>query len=152
MAFGRAIAQAGFGVATGGYAGAMEAVSLGAKQAGGITVGVTAPDLFKTRRNPNPHLDLEFRAPSLPARIARLLDLGEAALALPGGLGTLTELTLAWNLIYVEKLVGLYSKPLFVHQSWQELLRPALEISEAELELLHWLNHPEELAEVLAKL
>ena len=152
VAFGQTIARAGFGVATGGYAGAMEAVSWGVKQAGGTTVGVTAPDLFKTRRNPNPHLDLEFRAPSLPARIARLLDLGEAALAFPGGVGTLTELALAWNLIYVEKQAGLYSRPLFVHQSWQELLRPGLEISAAELELLHWLSSPEELAEALAEL
>src|SRR5436305_14665906 len=46
---GRALAKHGFSVCSGGYGGVMEAVSRGAKEAGGKTYGVTA-DFFKTAK------------------------------------------------------------------------------------------------------
>ena len=46
---GRLLAEAGFAVATGGYAGLMEAVSLGARQVGGRVFGVTVPDVVPDR-------------------------------------------------------------------------------------------------------
>src|SRR5262249_37481103 len=47
---GKALAQNGFAVCSGGYAGVMEAVSRGAKEAGGKTYGVTA-EFFKSKTN-----------------------------------------------------------------------------------------------------
>ena len=46
---GRRLAEAGLEVITGGYGGTMEAASLGASEAGGRVVGVTAPVLFPDR-------------------------------------------------------------------------------------------------------
>ena len=48
-ALGRALADAGFAVCSGGYAGVMAGVSRGAKEAGGKTYGVTA-DFFARRK------------------------------------------------------------------------------------------------------
>ena len=47
---GRALAEAGFAVCSGGYGGVMEAASRGAKEAGGKTYGVTA-EFFKLKAN-----------------------------------------------------------------------------------------------------
>ncbi|MCL4454839.1 MAG: LOG family protein [Deinococcus sp.] len=135
-AWGRSIAGAGFAVATGGYNGAMEAVSLGAKEAGGLVVGVTAPQLFSRRDGPNIHVDLELPAPSLLTRIERMIDLSAACLALPGGLGTLTEIMAAWNLMHLARMHGNPPKPLGVHASWMAVIRPGLEIEPAQLELI----------------
>ncbi|GIW26206.1 LOG family protein [Meiothermus sp.] len=117
-AWGRAIAEAGFGVATGGYNGAMEGVSQGAKEAGGLVVGITAPVLFPHRNGPNLHVDLELPSSSLLTRIERLIDVGVACLALPGGVGTLAEILAAWNLNHIALMHGKPQKPLGVHVGW----------------------------------
>ena len=49
-ALGAELARRGFVVCTGGYGGVMEAVSRGAKEAGGRTIGVTAA-VFSARAN-----------------------------------------------------------------------------------------------------
>ena len=85
---GRLLAEAGFGVATGGYDGVMEAVSLGAKEADAEVIGVTAPSVFPDRAGGNAHLTQETRARSLLERIHELAVTSVAAIALPGSLGT----------------------------------------------------------------
>jgi len=134
--WGRTIARAGFAVASGGYGGSMEAVSRGAREAGGLVIGVTAPDLFKSRSGANGYVDLELPAPTLTGRIERMLEISRAAVALPGGLGTLTEIMVAWNLAYIQRLQGEESLPVGVDAAWMELLRPHLEMSDRELALL----------------
>lgn len=151
-AWGKAIAQAGFGVATGGYNGAMEAVSLGAKEAGGWVVGVTAPPLFPQREGPNTHVDLELPSPSLMSRIERLIDLGTACVALPGGVGTLTELTCAWNLNHIAAMQGKPLKPIGIHGTWLRVLRPGLEVTPEALQMLTPLGSIEELEVFINKL
>lgn len=151
-AWGRRIAEAGFAVATGGYAGSMEAVSRGAKAAGGLVVGVTAPDLFKSRSGANAHVDLELPAPTLTGRIERILELSRAALALPGGLGTLTEILVAWNLAYIQQLQGEPPLPIGVDAAWRPLLRPHLELTVSELGLLRFLEGADDVGAFLRKL
>ena len=63
---GRLLAEAGFTVVTGGYAGVMVAASQGASEAGGWVIGVTAPKLFPHRRGPNRFVDEVIEANSLP--------------------------------------------------------------------------------------
>ncbi|MER3444830.1 MAG: DNA-binding protein [Armatimonadota bacterium] len=151
-AWGRAVARAGFGVVTGGYNGSMEAVSHGAKEAGGLVVGVTAPPLFPTRKGPNDHVDLEIPAPTLLTRIERLLDVAVGYLVLPGGVGTLTELMAAWNVAVIAQMHGLPYRPIGVHAGWMELLRPQLEIAPAHLELLSVLGGLEDVEAFLSGL
>jgi uncharacterized protein (TIGR00730 family) len=95
-ALGRALARAGYGVINGGYGGTMEASAEGAREAGGRAVGVTCA-LFTFRSGPNPHLDEVHEAPTLYARLETLIDRGAAYVVLPGGVGTLIELTLVWE-------------------------------------------------------
>ncbi len=124
---GRLLADAGFGVATGGYSGAMEAVSLGAKSAGGHVIGVTAPTVFRDRSKANDHITTEKPATSLIERIGILADGTAGSIALWGSLGTAAELIVAWNLAYVAPFAGEMPKPVIaVGEPWTSLV-PHLE-------------------------
>ncbi len=99
---GRRLAEAGFEVVTGGYEGAMEAVSRGAWDAGGTIHGVTL-SLFDPLK-PNSWLISEVRARLLGERLDRFYDLADAFVVLPGGIGTLLELAYVWNLAVIGAL------------------------------------------------
>ncbi len=94
---GAALARAGLAVITGGYGGSMEAASKGADEAGGRTIGVTAPPLFPGRTGANPFVQLELKAETLAGRIGEMMARADGALALPGSIGTAAELLIAWN-------------------------------------------------------
>lgn len=124
---GELLVESGFAVATGGYGGSMEAVSKGARSAGGHVIGITAPDVFTNRPRANVHVTAETRAASLTERIGLLADGTAGSLALWGSLGTATELLVAWNLAYVAPFRGLRRKPVVaVGEPWLSLV-PHLE-------------------------
>ena len=105
LKLGRLLAQRGHTVLTGGYIGTMEAVSRGANEAGGHVVGATCDDIEAWRPvSPNRWVKEERRRKTLIERLQVLIEGCEAALALPGGAGTLTEIALMWNLMIVESL------------------------------------------------
>lgn len=121
------LAKAGFAVATGGYSGSMEAVSLGASRAGGHVVGITAPGVFPGRSKANSYLTTETPAASLVERIGLLASSTSASIALWGSLGTAAELIVAWNLAYVAPFADLAPKPIIaVGEPWARLV-PHLE-------------------------
>ncbi|HSD85483.1 MAG TPA: LOG family protein [Anaerolineae bacterium] len=95
------LAQAGYVVATGGYFGTMEAASRGAKEAGGHVVGVTTSLFDEVRLHPNAYLDEEIKFPTLFQRLHHLVTMADAWVALPGGIGTLSEVALTWSLLQV---------------------------------------------------
>lgn len=120
---GRLLATAGFGVATGGYDGSMVAVSSGAHAAGGPVAGVTAPDVFPHRELPNRFVQEHIRANSLTQRIHELVDIADACIALPGSIGTFTELMVAWNLAFVARFSDTPPQPVVaVGSLWGELI------------------------------
>ena len=120
---GRLLAQAGLAVATGGYGGLMEAVCKGAAEAGGATYGVTAPTVFPGRSGANQWVQNELPAEDLIRRIALLTDLADGYIALPGSIGTLAELVVAWNLAFVAPLAGRPFGPIAtVGETWNELV------------------------------
>lgn len=147
--WGKVLAEMGFAIATGGYGGTMEAVSRAVREAGGLAIGVTAPPVFPGRPGANPYVGLELPSSSLLSRIERMLDLGRAYLALPGGVGTFTEIAVAWNRAYVDRLTGRRVHPLAVHTSWRALLRPGLEIAPEDLELIRFIEGEAELRDFL---
>jgi uncharacterized protein (TIGR00730 family) len=114
---GSLLAQRGHAVLTGGYMGTMEAVSRGAHEAGGHVIGVTCSDIEEWRKSkPNEWIKEERRKKTLQERLAALIEGCDAAMALPGGAGTLTEISLMWNLMIVESLPR---KPLIlIGQGW----------------------------------
>jgi len=110
---GELLAHAGWTVATGGYGGVMEGVSRGAAEAGGHVIGVTCSYLEARwpQRHPNAWVQTEIRLPTLRERMAYLVECCDAALALPGGVGTLSEIALVWALLQAGEIA---SKPLVV--------------------------------------
>jgi uncharacterized protein (TIGR00725 family) len=102
---GKNLAERGHVVLTGGYMGTMEAVSRGASDAGGHVIGVTCIDIEEWRGSaPNQWVKEERRKKTLMERLMGLIEGCDAAIALPGGAGTLTEISLMWNLMIVESL------------------------------------------------
>lgn len=118
---GQLLAEAGYGVASGGYIGTMEAVSRGAAEAGGHVIGVTCTEIEAFRPNrANPWVQEELRTETLPERILKMIQTCDAAIALPGGSGTLAEVALMWNLLYIRAIPV---RPLIlVGQEWQTTL------------------------------
>lgn len=104
---GEMLAAAGLSIACGGYGGAMEAVCRGAAKVEGKAVGVTC-DVF-AHREPNEYLTREVPTTDLLTRITTLMRMANIYIVLDGGIGTLAELFLAWNL-----LVTGADKPLIV--------------------------------------
>ena len=95
---GELIGSAGHTVLTGGYIGTMEAVSRGASEAGGHVIGVTCDEIESWRPvKPNAWVREEMRFPTLRQRLYALIDECDAALALPGGIGTLAEIATMWS-------------------------------------------------------
>lgn len=115
---GALLAGHGHTVLTGGYMGTMEAASRGAHEAGGHVIGVTCVDIENWRKSrPNQWVKEERRRQSLLERLKSLIEDCDAAMALPGGAGTLTEISLMWNLMIVEALP---LRPLIlIGQGWQ---------------------------------
>lgn len=99
---GRQLALAGYDVASGGYQGTMEALSRGAAEAGGHVIGVTS-DIFDPLA-PSRWLTEERKTPDLHARLQTMTSIGDAFIALRGGVGTLSEVTLAWSLLQTGQL------------------------------------------------
>jgi hypothetical protein len=101
---GRALTKHGFAVCSGGYGGVMEAVSRGAKEAGGKTYGVTA-DIFKNARL-NPWIDLEVRKSTWEERLFELIRMAHGFVACKGGTGTLVELAVVWEMLNKSVMSG----------------------------------------------
>ncbi len=103
---GRLLAEAGYAVATGGYAGTMEACSRGAAEAGARVIGVTAPAAFPGRTGANAWVGEEVPAATITERIHHILSISAACITLDGSIGTLTELMVAWNIAFIAGLAG----------------------------------------------
>lgn len=100
---GRLLAESGYTVLTGGYIGAMEAVSRGAHEAGGHVIGVTCEEIERWRPiGANCWVKEEYRCKTLLERLQTLITTCDAAIALPGGPGTLAEVALLWNLMIIQ--------------------------------------------------
>lgn len=96
LELGAQLAARGFAVCSGGYGGVMEAVSRGAKQAGGHTIGITA-EFFSSHANG--WLDETISVKTWQERLFALIEQGSGYVACPGGTGTLVELSVVWEMI-----------------------------------------------------
>ena len=101
-ALGRALAEAGHAVITGGGPGAMEAVNKGAFEARGRSIGVCIE--LPHEEKPNPYLTdvLSFRY--FFVRKVMFVKYARAVVILPGGFGTLDELFESLTLVQTRKM------------------------------------------------
>ena len=93
-AVGRELARAGAVVLTGGRTGVMEAASAGAREAGGLTVGIL-PGAGAAESPPNPAVQVALYTGLGQARNQVLVLSAEAVIAVGGAWGTLNEIALA---------------------------------------------------------
>lgn len=129
---GRALAEHGYGIVTGGYCGTMEALSKGAREVAAVHATTTPPKPFpnglptkhfdsdNTAAVPvrgilvpgqfpdrtlvgNPYLTESVDASNLLNRLDVLSSLTRYYIVLPGTLGTLTELCIIWSLAVLHK-------------------------------------------------
>lgn len=105
LRLGNLLAKAGHTVLTGGYSGTMEAISRGAAEAGGHVVGITTQEIEAWRPGGANQFVLEERSyRTMRARLYSLIESCDTALALPGGIGTLTEISVMWSQMQISAM------------------------------------------------
>lgn len=149
LTLGRLLVEAGFDVCSGGYAGVMEAISRGAHEAGGHVIGVTMQQ-FKSA--PNPYLKKIEPSADFYERLQSLILQSAGYIALRGGMGTVTEITLVWNKLVMNVLP---SRPLILlGECWPraiECLRQHLVISQDDMAQLLFASTAEEAVQLLSR-
>jgi uncharacterized protein (TIGR00730 family) len=149
-AVGKLLAQKGFVVMNGGYAGTMEASARGAREHGGRSIGILSDEFQHLA--PNPYLDETASSPDLFSRIREMQTRADGFIVLKGSMGTLAELSLVWNLA---KLDTKHRKPIIlVGENWSKVLRgwcEHLAVTEEEAALLQCADNPEQAVELVVK-
>ncbi len=116
------LTKLGFGIITGGGPGIMEAANKGAHFAGGKSVGLNIMLPFEQKANPfiDPNKLINFNY--FYVRKTMFMRYSMGFIALPGGFGTLDELTEAITLIQTNKLAR-FPIVLVVRDYWEGLIR-----------------------------
>ncbi|MHA2006804.1 MAG: TIGR00725 family protein [Promethearchaeota archaeon] len=99
---GSLIAKNNYAIACGGLSGVMEAICRGAKEEGGLTIGIIP---HTTKNFANKFVDIIIPCPFSQARNILVVLAGEVCLAISGKAGTLSEICFAW--IYNKPVVAL---------------------------------------------
>ncbi|WP_221800592.1 TIGR00730 family Rossman fold protein [Oceanobacter mangrovi] len=95
-ALARQLANAGIAIVYGGsHSGLMGVVADAALAAGGEVIGVM-PGNLQQREKTHQHLSDIFHVETMHERKAKMAELADAFIALPGGIGTLDELVEVW--------------------------------------------------------
>jgi len=117
FALSKKIAVAGWNGATGGHQGMMAAFSEGMHAGGGHIRGITL-ERFPTP--PDNTLSEEIRSRDFFERMGSMIEQSDAWLVLPGGLGTLAELAMTWDLLAIRVLEP---RPLLLYgEMWQPIV------------------------------
>ena len=149
----KGIVELGYAVITGGGPGIMEAGNRGAKEAGGVSVGLGIELPFEQGMNGYVDLGVDFRY--FFARKTMFVKYSSGYVVMPGGFGTFDELFEALCLMQTHK-IDLFPVVLVGRAYWQGLLdwlRTAVAeggmINAVDIDLLRVVDTPEEALEVL---
>jgi uncharacterized protein (TIGR00730 family) len=144
---GALLAEAGFTICTGGYAGVMEAASRGARERGGRVIGVTM-NQFKSE--PNRYLTSKIASEHFYERLQRLITQSVGYVALRGGMGTVTEISLVWNKLQTRVLDP---RPLvLLGECWPPVVKEwqrQLVVTDTDVQLLNFASTPEEAVAII---
>ncbi|MCX6053697.1 MAG: LOG family protein [Chloroflexi bacterium] len=115
------LGSAGHTILTGGYIGVMEAASKGAYEAGAHVIGSTCEEIESWRGSKaNRWVKEEWKYTTLRERMYALIDACDAAIAMPGGVGTLAELAVMWNEEIISRKPGRLL--ILVGEGWQRTI------------------------------
>ncbi|MEU0843296.1 TIGR00730 family Rossman fold protein [Streptomyces sp. NPDC005962] len=152
---GRALAEAGFGVITGGGPGAMEAANRGASEAGGVSVGLGIELPYEQGLNPYVDIGVNFRY--FFVRKTMFVKYAQGFVVLPGGLGTLDECFEALTLVQTKKVTR-FPIVLFGSSYWgglvhwlEHTLIAQGKASRQDLELFHLTDDIDEVVDLVTK-
>jgi len=99
---GQLIGEKGAILICGGLGGVMEAAARGAKQSGGLTIGILPGNSFKEA---NPYIDIAIATGLGYSRNSLVAMNSDVLIAIDGEFGTLSEI--AYGTIYRKKIIGL---------------------------------------------
>jgi uncharacterized protein (TIGR00725 family) len=144
---GQLLAEAGFTICTGGYLGVMEAASRGAREKGGRVLGIV---MNQFKGEPNRFLTDKVATNHFYDRLQGLIQRSVGFIALKGGMGTVTEISLVWNKLLtgvIEKrplvLLGDCWKP--VVKAWED----HLVVGKSEISLLNFAETAEDACRII---
>ena len=144
---GQLLADAGFTICTGGYLGVMEAASRGAHERGGRVLGIV---MNQFKAEPNRYLTDKVATPHFYERLQRLITRSVGFIAVRGGMGTVTELSLVWNKIQT-RVIG--PRPLvLLGQCWPPIVREwqkYLAVSQEDVAALDFAETPEQAVAII---
>jgi uncharacterized protein (TIGR00730 family) len=144
---GALLADAGYTICTGGYLGVMEGASRGAHERGGRVLGIT---MNQFRGEPNRYLTDKVATPHFYERLQRLITRSIGFIAIRGGMGTVTELSLVWNKIQTG-VIG--PRPLvLLGECWPPIVREwqkYLAVSDKDVKALDFAQTPEEAVAII---
>ena len=144
---GELLAEAGYTICTGGYLGVMEAASRGAREKGGRVLGIV---MNQFQAEPNRFLTDKVATPHFYERLQRLITRSVGFIALRGGMGTVTEVSLVWNKIQTRVIEP---RPLvLLGECWPPLVeawRKHLVVSEKDVSYLDFAQTPEEAVRII---
>jgi uncharacterized protein (TIGR00725 family) len=147
MIIGSKLAEAGYTICTGGYLGVMEAASRGAREKGGRVFGIVM-NQFKSE--PNRYLTDKVASEHFYERLQNLITRSVGFIALRGGMGTVTEISLVWNKLQTGVLEP---RPLvLLGESWRRVVqawKENLVVSESDLSLLDFADSAEEACQII---
>ena len=139
---GELLAEAGFVICTGGYLGVMEAASRGAREKGGRVLGIV---MNQFKAEPNRYLTDKVASAHFYERLQNLITRSVGFIALRGGMGTVTELSLVWNKLQTRVIDA---RPLvLLGDCWPpvvECWRTHLVVSAQDVAFLDFAGTPEE--------
>ena len=152
-ATGKAFAEAGFAVVTGGGPGVMEAANRGCKDGGGLSVGFNIE--LPHEQGINPYCDIALTFRHFYARKVMFVKAAEGFVIFPGGFGTQDELWEALTLIQTGK-IGHFPVVLVDSDYWGELLEWLREemlddalISPEDIDLLFVTDDPKQVVKLI---
>ena len=146
---GQLLAERGYTICTGGYLGVMEAASRGAHERGGRVLGIVM-NQFKSE--PNRYLTDKVASAHFYERLQNLITRSVGFVAVRGGMGTVTELSLVWNKLQT-RVIG--PRPVvLLGGCWPPLVeafRRHLVVSDEDVRLLDFAGTPEEAVRIIAE-
>ncbi len=146
---GAILAEAGFTICTGGYLGVMEAASRGAREKGGRVFGIVM-NQFKSE--PNRYLTDKVATDHFYDRLQNLITRSVGFIALRGGMGTVTEISLVWNKLQTGVLA---KRPLvLLGDCWKEVVtawEENLVVSKSDISYLDFASSAEEAVQLIVE-